>query len=184
MTDDPAPEAPFTRLKIRSSALVFCGDDVALIRRDRAVSVHYTTIGGNVEGPEPLRDALRRELAEELRLDVGQAESGELLWVVDQRVSRPGPTPPPRKLHLLYRYHDSTNSPTAPTRSASSSGSTTARPPTCRSSRPSAPPWPPCPPPAPKSPTPSSRPSPTRTTAGSELSGPAVLTAMVAQHPS
>lgn len=105
MTDGPALETPFTRLKIRSSALVFCGDEVALIRRDRVDSVHYTTIGGNVEGPEPLPDALRRELAEELRLDAGQAEGGELLWVVDQRVSRPGPTPPPRKLHLIYRYH-------------------------------------------------------------------------------
>ncbi|MFC4506055.1 MULTISPECIES: hypothetical protein [Streptomyces] len=52
-----------------------------------------------------LPDALRRELAEELRRDVGQAEGGELLWVVDQSVSRPGPTPPPRKLHLIYRCH-------------------------------------------------------------------------------
>lgn len=25
--------------------------------------------------------------------------------MVDQRVSRPGPTPPPRKLHLLYRLY-------------------------------------------------------------------------------
>lgn len=27
------------------------------------------------------------------------------MWVVDQRVTRPGPTPPPRKLHLIYRFH-------------------------------------------------------------------------------
>ncbi|MER7178556.1 hypothetical protein ABT404_03540 [Streptomyces hyaluromycini] len=25
--------------------------------------------------------------------------------MVDQRVTRPGPTPPPRKLHLIYRLH-------------------------------------------------------------------------------
>ncbi|MDH6222471.1 hypothetical protein [Streptomyces pseudovenezuelae] len=25
--------------------------------------------------------------------------------MVDQRVTRPGPTPPPRKLHLIYRFH-------------------------------------------------------------------------------
>lgn len=110
MTNHPGPEAPFTRLKIRSSALVFCGDDVALIRRDRADSVHYTTIGGNVEGPERLPDALRRERAEELCLDVGQAEGGELLWVVDQRVSRPGPMPPPRKSHLMSQVIGSTRS--------------------------------------------------------------------------
>ncbi|MFD6204289.1 hypothetical protein ACWCQF_30520 [Streptomyces rubiginosohelvolus] len=34
-----------------------------------------------------------------------QAEGGDLMWVVDQRVTRPGPTPPPRKLHLIYRLH-------------------------------------------------------------------------------
>ncbi|GHE14809.1 NUDIX hydrolase [Streptomyces alanosinicus] len=105
MTSTPAAPTPFSRIKIRTSALVFCGDDVALIRRDRADSVHYTTIGGNVEPAEPLPHALRRELAEELALDVDQAEGGELLWVVDQRVSRPGATPPPRKLHLVYRFH-------------------------------------------------------------------------------
>ncbi|MBR7831859.1 NUDIX domain-containing protein [Actinospica durhamensis] len=101
MPDPP----PFSRIKIRTSALVFCGDEVALIRRERADSVHYTTIGGNVEDGEPLPDALRRELAEELALDLDQAEGGELLWVLDQRVSRPGPTPPPRKLHLIHRFH-------------------------------------------------------------------------------
>lgn len=84
---------------------MFCGSEVALIRRDRAESTLYTTIGGNVGDGEPLPEALRRELAEELALDVDRAEGGELLWVVDQRVSRPGPTPPPRKLHLVYRFH-------------------------------------------------------------------------------
>ena len=106
MTPTPEqPPTPFSRIKVRTGALVFCGDDVALIRRDRPGSVHYTPPGGNVEDGEDFRQALARELAEELRLDVGRAEGGDLLWVVDQRVSRPGPTPPPRKLHLIYRFH-------------------------------------------------------------------------------
>ncbi|MFD9027928.1 NUDIX hydrolase [Streptomyces parvulus] len=99
-------DPPFTRIKIRVAALVFCGDDVALIRRDRPPhGAHYSTIGGNVEGPEPLPNALARELQEELGLDLGDATAPELLWVLDQRVSRPGPTPPPRKMHLIFRLH-------------------------------------------------------------------------------
>ncbi|MEV5974095.1 NUDIX domain-containing protein [Streptomyces sp. NPDC051921] len=103
-TATPGPAAvPFGTLKIRVSALVYCGDEVALIRRDRPGSVHFSTPGGNVEPGEDLRDALARELREELGLDIAQAEGGELVWTVDQRVSRPGPTPPPRKLHLIHR---------------------------------------------------------------------------------
>ncbi|MFF8381636.1 NUDIX domain-containing protein [Streptomyces sp. NPDC015661] len=107
MTSTPQTPAaaPFSRIKIRTGALVFCGDDVALIRRDRADSTHYTPPGGNVEHGEDLDAALARELAEELDLNIDQAEGGDLLWVVDQRVTRPGPTPPPRKLHLIYRLH-------------------------------------------------------------------------------
>ncbi|MEV7284915.1 NUDIX domain-containing protein [Streptomyces sp. NPDC093252] len=106
MTNTPRPStAPFSRVGIRTGALVFCGNDVALIRRDRPDSTHYTPPGGNVEHGEDLQQALSRELSEELDLDTGQAEGGDLLWVVDQRVTRPGPTPPPRKLHLIYRFH-------------------------------------------------------------------------------
>ncbi|RPK88546.1 hypothetical protein EES47_13960 [Streptomyces sp. ADI98-12] len=106
MTSPPdTPPAPFSRIKIRAGALVFCGDDVALIRRDRAESTHYAPPGGNVEPGEDLDAGLARELAEGLGLDKALAEGGDLLWVVDQRVTRPGPTPPPRKKHLVYRFH-------------------------------------------------------------------------------
>ncbi|MFE3452909.1 NUDIX domain-containing protein [Nonomuraea sp. NPDC059194] len=84
---------------------MFCGDDIVLIRRDRGGSVHYTPPGGNVEPGEDLLAALGRELAEELALDIRQATPPQLLWVADQMVTRPGSTPAPRKLHLIYRLH-------------------------------------------------------------------------------
>ncbi|WP_449061477.1 NUDIX hydrolase [Planomonospora algeriensis] len=96
---------PFSRVKIRVGAVVFCGGDVALIRRDRPTGPHYTLPGGNVETGEDLLGALRRELAEELRLKAGQATEPKLCWIQDQMVTRPGPTPPPRKLHLIFRCH-------------------------------------------------------------------------------
>lgn len=104
MTTPSETVAPFSRDRIRVSALVFCGDEVALIRRDRSDgTTHYTTVGGNLEPGESYRDGLERELAEELRLDIAEASVPELCWLQLQMVSRPGPTPPPRKLHVIYR---------------------------------------------------------------------------------
>ncbi|MBB5779368.1 hypothetical protein [Nonomuraea jabiensis] len=37
--------APFSRVKIRTSGLVFCGEDIALIRHDRPNGSHYTPPG-------------------------------------------------------------------------------------------------------------------------------------------
>jgi 8-oxo-dGTP diphosphatase len=99
----PAEPAPFSRIKIRAAALVFCGEDVALIRRDRPAGSHYTPPGGNAEPGEDILNALRRELAEELRLSLADATEPELCWIQDQMVTRPGPTAPPRKLHLIFR---------------------------------------------------------------------------------
>ncbi|MFJ5934002.1 hypothetical protein [Streptomyces sp. NPDC093071] len=48
-TPEPATAGPFSRIRIRAGALVFCGDDVALIRRDRAGSTHCTPPGGSHE---------------------------------------------------------------------------------------------------------------------------------------
>ncbi|WP_433513817.1 NUDIX hydrolase [Nonomuraea sp. CA-143628] len=100
---------PFSRVKVRTGALVFCGDDVAFIRRDRPTGSHYTPPGGNVRHAEALLDALRRELDEELRLDLDDATPPELCWIQDQMVTRPGPTPPPRKIHMIFRCHITTD---------------------------------------------------------------------------
>jgi 8-oxo-dGTP diphosphatase len=106
MTPSPDEAPPrFSRVKIRAGAVVFCGDEVPLVRRDRPHGTHYTPPGGNVEAGEDLLAALRRELKEELELTVDHTGHPELLWVIDQMVSRPGITPPPRKLHLIYRLH-------------------------------------------------------------------------------
>ena len=103
--EEPDFAAPFSRVKIRVGALVFSGHDVALIRRDRPTGSHYTPPGGNVDHGEHLIDALHRELAEELELAPGDGSAPELCWIQDQMVTRPGPTPPPRKIHMIFRMH-------------------------------------------------------------------------------
>ncbi|MDH6110181.1 hypothetical protein P3T36_004887 [Kitasatospora sp. MAP12-15] len=47
-TEAPTGEQPFSRIKVRVTGLVFCGTEVALLRRTREDkgTVHYTTIGG------------------------------------------------------------------------------------------------------------------------------------------
>lgn len=48
----------FDKIKLRTSGLVFCGDEVALPHRERPSSMHYTAVGGNVLPDEALPDAL------------------------------------------------------------------------------------------------------------------------------
>jgi 8-oxo-dGTP diphosphatase len=93
---------PFTTVKIRVAAAVTNSHDLALIRRVRDGVAQHTLPGGNIEPGEPLHDALRRELDEELRLRLDADARPVLLGVQDQMVSRPGPTPPPRKIHLIF----------------------------------------------------------------------------------
>lgn len=92
----------FTTIKIRVAAAVTYRGRVALIQRTRDTAGQYTVPGGNVEHREPIPAALRRELREELCLDLDADTPLRLLAVQDQMVSRPGDTPPPRKLHLLF----------------------------------------------------------------------------------
>ncbi|MBO1414422.1 NUDIX domain-containing protein [Streptomyces sp. FH025] len=104
-TTEATTDQPFSKIKIRVSGLVFCGAEVALLRRERPGSVHYTTVGGNVLPGEALPDALARELKEELNLEPEHVAGAELMWFMDARLERPGPTPSPRKVHLFYRVH-------------------------------------------------------------------------------
>ncbi|MFE9636384.1 NUDIX hydrolase [Streptomyces sp. NPDC006463] len=96
----------FHRIKIRVAALVFDGQDVALIRRtnERGMT-HYSLPGGNVEPAEPLPSALQRELEEELGLKPEDLTGPpSFTWLLDAMVTRPGSSPP-RKLHMVYRVH-------------------------------------------------------------------------------
>ncbi|MGW6569695.1 NUDIX domain-containing protein [Streptomyces sp. NPDC054975] len=96
-------EPPFHRIKIRVAALIFNGDEVALIKRVKNGTEQYTVPGGNVDPGEPVPAALARELREELDLDVERADAApRFTWLIDAMVSRPGSTPP-RKLHMVFR---------------------------------------------------------------------------------
>ncbi|MGW0121726.1 NUDIX hydrolase [Streptomyces sp. NPDC003327] len=96
---------PFTRIKMRVAAALFNGEEIALIHRTKDGQDQYTLPGGNVEPGEPIRQALARELDEELGLDLTDATGvPHLTWIQDAMVTRPGPTPP-RKLHLVFRLH-------------------------------------------------------------------------------
>lgn len=118
--DEPphTPPVPFTRIRIRAGASVCCGEDVVLICRDRAESTHHTPPGGNVEPGEDLDAGLARELAEELGLDKALAEGGDLLWVVDQRVTRPGPPPPVKSTWSTASTSAQTSAPRSQSRSS------------------------------------------------------------------
>lgn len=92
----------FATVRIRVAGLVHHDGEVALIRRDRAGGILHTLPGGNVDPGEDLMAALARELAEELHLHLPPSRVPALVGVQDQRVTRPGPDPSPRKLHLIF----------------------------------------------------------------------------------
>ncbi|MFF3326935.1 NUDIX hydrolase [Streptomyces sp. NPDC002889] len=102
--DEHSADRVPTRIKVRFAALIFDGEDGALIRRTNNQGTdHYSLPGGNVEPAEPLLDALRRELLEELGLQRLEQQPA-FTRLLDAMVTRPGSTPP-RKLHLAYRIH-------------------------------------------------------------------------------
>ncbi|MDI1463347.1 NUDIX hydrolase [Catellatospora sp. KI3] len=85
---------PFEKIKLRTAAAVFCEGYVALIHREKDGIDQYTLPGGNVETGESLHDALQRELAEELRLDLDDEYPLHFIAVQEQMVSRQSRGPP------------------------------------------------------------------------------------------
>ncbi|WP_236567982.1 MULTISPECIES: NUDIX domain-containing protein [unclassified Nocardiopsis] len=83
---------------------MFCGEEVALIRRDRAASTHHTPQGGNVEPGEDLFAALPRELGEEL-------DPGPHRLHANRTCSTGCTSPPP--FAVRWRRRSTTSNPTA-----------------------------------------------------------------------
>lgn len=94
----------FKEIKIRVCAVIQCDDQIALIHRRKNNEDSYTIPGGNVDPGEDITNALKRELNEELDINFAYVlEEPVFLAVQDQMVSRPGATPPPRKLHMIFQ---------------------------------------------------------------------------------
>ncbi len=94
----------FKEIKIRVCAIIQCEDEIALIHRKKNDEDIYTIPGGNVDHGEDLTDALKREINEELGINFAFVlDEPSLLAVQDQMVSRPGATPAPRKLHMIFQ---------------------------------------------------------------------------------
>jgi len=86
--------------KVRVGCIVACGDELALIHRQRNGVDIWTLPGGNVAPDEDIESAMIRELQEELGL-VGVTPS--LLFLQDMLISRTGYEPLYRKLHVIFR---------------------------------------------------------------------------------
>ncbi len=93
----------FKEIKIRVCAIIHCAGQVALIHRRKNDQDSYTIPGGNLDEGEDIVEGLKRELHEELDINFAHVlDEPVFLAVQDQMVSRPGSTPPPRKLHMIF----------------------------------------------------------------------------------
>lgn len=93
----------FKEIKIRVCAIIYCAGQVALIHRRKNDQDSYTIPGGNLDEGEDIVDGLKRELHEELDISFADVlDDPVFLAVQDQMVSRPGSTPPPRKIHMIF----------------------------------------------------------------------------------
>ncbi|MFE9427750.1 NUDIX domain-containing protein [Kitasatospora sp. NPDC006697] len=95
-------------IPVRVCAVLVHDGRVCLIRRQRSAGPQHSLPGGVVEdqdGEEPA-DALRRELLEELGLDLAVLPAPPVLrFVQGQETDRPGESVPFRRRHLVYVAH-------------------------------------------------------------------------------
>ncbi|MFE7529363.1 NUDIX domain-containing protein [Kitasatospora sp. NPDC057542] len=95
-------------VRVRVCAVLVHDGRVCLIRRQRDAGLQHSLPGGVVEdedGEEPA-DALRRELLEELGLDLAALPDPPVLrFVQEQETERPGESVPFRRRHLVFTAH-------------------------------------------------------------------------------
>ncbi|MFI8085884.1 NUDIX domain-containing protein [Kitasatospora sp. NPDC086009] len=88
---------------VRVCAVLLHGGRLALIRRERPDGVQHTLPGGMIENGEDPAAALRRELLEELGLDLDDLPDPPVLrFAQDQETARPGETGLFRRRHLVF----------------------------------------------------------------------------------
>ncbi|MFI8085350.1 NUDIX domain-containing protein [Kitasatospora sp. NPDC086009] len=90
-------------VRTRVCAALLHDDRLALIRRDRPDGVQHSLPGGLVAPGEDPATALRRELLEELGLDLDDLPTPpRLRFAQDQATARPGETTLFRRRHLVF----------------------------------------------------------------------------------
>jgi 8-oxo-dGTP diphosphatase len=87
-------------IKVRTSCIVVCGDELCLIYRVDQGQENWSLPGGNVGVDEDFQAAIVRELQEEIGLTGVQPE---FLFIQDMFVHRPGYNKKYRKLHIIFR---------------------------------------------------------------------------------
>ncbi|MFJ2864078.1 NUDIX domain-containing protein [Kitasatospora sp. NPDC087314] len=94
--------------RVRVCAVLVHDGRLCLIRRQRSAGLQHSLPGGLVEdedGEDPI-DALRRELIEELGLDLAVLPAPPVLrFVQDQETERPGEVELFRRRHLVFTAH-------------------------------------------------------------------------------